>query len=80
MNTRTIQITMFWCTLCPNLRSVETNGAFFISTGKRKTIFTCKGTPKRDSRFCKEIPSPINGGSPEIPDWCPLSKDKVEIF
>jgi hypothetical protein len=68
MNTRTIQITMFWCTLCPNLRTV-------VDVGLDKTIFTCKGEPS-----CKIIPSPINGGGPEIPNWCPLSEDKVNRF
>lgn len=71
MNTRTISITLFRCTLCPNLRTR-------VDVGSDKTIFTCKGVSIGEI-ICKIIPS-LNGDSPEIPDWCPLPEDKVNIF
>jgi len=68
MNTRTIQITMFRSTLCPNLRTVD-----LVSTNEK--IFTCK-----EETSCKEIPWSSINGFPLIPDWCPLSEDTVNCF
>ena len=67
MNTRTIQVTMFKCDLCPYLRIKMAVDSSCIcpdvidTHGNGKVIST---------RICY----------PDIPDWCPLPKDTIKVF
>lgn len=71
METRTIQVTMFKCTLCPNLRN---------------QIQVMAGTTMGQSSRCKhpsnggeKVISTVEA-YPNIHDWCPLPKDQVNIL